>query len=198
MFLYITNKFIVKNALPFFPEGTIHLVAIKFIADRSGLQKGNGVDNSRFLLTRHKKQIIICPDNGFFTLIDPQFNEEVFQIYYEGQHKNHFFLKDVMVETALHLFNGGNITDVASITNDYYKAIQFESYVSGNLLRCKGIYVDDFGNVITNITKEEFLKAKGKRNFAIILPGAVIDKISDTYDDVKFGEVLALFNTFGM
>jgi S-adenosylmethionine hydrolase len=26
----------------------------------------------------------------------------------------------------------------------------------------------------------------------------VIEKISDTYDDVKFGEVLAMFNSFGL
>lgn len=189
--------FIVKNAMPFFPEGTIHLVAIKFIADRSGLQKGNGVDNSRFLLTKYNKQIIICPDNGFFTLIDPQFNEEVFQIYYEGQHKNHFFLKDVMVETALHFLNGGNLTDVASPTKEYYKAIQFESYVSGNLLRCKGIYVDDFGNIICNLTKEKFDEIIGTKKFTITLPGSRINRLNTTYEDVKYGSPLVFFNSFG-
>ena len=52
--------------------------------------------------------------------------------------------------------------------------------------------------MITNISKAEFEAARANRSFAIILPGAVIDKISDTYDDVKFGDALALFNTFGL
>ena len=189
--------FIVKNALPFFPSGTIHLVAVKFIADRSGLQKGHGVDNSRFLLCKYHDQIIICPDNGFLTLLDENFNSPVYQIYYEGQNKQHFFLKDVFVDTALQLLSGQAIEDLSSITTDYYKAFQFQSYLNGNLLRGKGIYVDDFGNIICNLTREKFYEVVGTKGFTITLPGARITKILNTYEDVKYGSPLVFFNSFG-
>jgi len=191
--------FILKHSLSYFPEDTIHLVAVKLIVNNSQLNQNNkGIDNTRYLFTKYKKQYIVCLDNGLISLIDEGFNEPVYQIYFENKNQHQFFLKDVFVDVAAHILNKKPIKDIAVLTDDYYKAYQFNSYKNEGQLRGKSIYVDDFGNVITNITKEEFLKAKGKRNFAIILPGAVIDKISDTYDDVKFGEVLAMFNTFGL
>lgn len=189
--------FILKSALPHFPEESIHLVAVKFIADRSDLSKTSNVDNSRYLLTRYRNQYIICPDTGLFTLIDPAFGEPVYQLYYEGDHKSHFFLKDVFADAALHLLQKKKIEDIAGLTNDYYKAFQFESFVNGNILRGKGIYVDDFGNIITNITRERFNEIVGKRNFMITLPGARLSRIHTSYDEVKYGAPLLLFNTFG-
>jgi S-adenosylmethionine hydrolase len=189
--------YIIKNVLPYFPDGTVHLVAVKFIVDRSDLNKTSNVDNSRYLVTKYKNQFIICPDTGLFTLIDPGFNEPVYQLYYEGANKHHFFLKDIFADAALHLLGENKVEDIATRTDDYYKAFQFESFVNGNMLRGKGIYVDDFGNIITNITKERFTEVVGKRNFTITLPGARITRIHTTYDEVKYGTPLVLFNSFG-
>lgn len=189
--------FILKNSLDYFPAGSIHMVAVKFIADRSDLNKTSNIDNSRYLVTKYKDQFIICPDTGLFTLIDARFKEPVYQLYYEGENKHHFFLKDIFVDAALHLLKRNSVEDIAVLTNDYYKAFQFESFVNGNILRGKGIYVDDFGNIITNITKERFMEVVGKRNFMITLPGARISKIHVTYDEVKYGMPLVLFNSFG-
>lgn len=189
--------FILKNALPHFPKESIHLVAVKFIVDRSDLRKAGNIDNSRFLLTRYNEQFILCPDTGLFTLLDPAFREPVYQLYYEGENKQHFFLKDVFVDAALHLMQKKRVEEIATPTNDYYKAFQFESFVNGNVMRGKGIYVDDFGNIVTNITKSRFNEVAGKRNFLITLPGARINRFHTTYDEVKYGAPLVLFNSFG-
>jgi S-adenosylmethionine hydrolase len=188
--------FIIRNSLPHFPHDTIHLVALKFLVDRSNLN-GHPADNSRYLLTHYHNQFIITPDTGLFTLIDPAFKEPVFQLYYEGENKHHFYLKDVFVPAALHLLQEGSIRDIASRTEDYYKAFSFESYVDKNVLRGKGIYVDDFGNIVTNITKEFFQSSVGSRNFTITLPGLRLTKIHNTYDEVKYGSPLVLFNSLG-
>lgn len=190
-------SYIIKNSLPYFPAKTVHLVAVKFIIDRSENTKAHNIDHSRYLVTLYKDQYIICPDNGLFTLIDKNFNEEVYQLFYDGVNKHHFFLKDVMVDAALHLINGKNIEEIAAVTTDFYKAYQFESYVNGNIFRGKGIYVDDFGNIVTNITKEKFFEVVGNRNFIISLPGVRLNKIHVTYDEVKYGSPLILFNNFG-
>jgi S-adenosylmethionine hydrolase len=191
--------FILKHSLTYFPKDTIHLVAVKLIVNNSQLNQNNkGIDNTRYLLTRYKDQYIVCLDNGLISLIDETFNGPVYQIYFDNKDQHQFFLKDIFIGVAHHLLQKKPLTEIAASTDDFYKAFQFNSYKNENQLRGKNIYVDDFGNVITNITQDEFKKARGKRNFSIILPGAVIEKISDTYDDVKFGEVLALFNSFGL
>lgn len=189
--------FILKNALPYFPQNTIHLVAVKFILDSSGINNDQTIDNTRYLITYYKKQYIICPDNGLFTLIDKEFNEPVYQLFYEDNTKHHFFLKDIFIDVANQLLLNVTLQTVSSLTNDYYKAYQFESYVNGNILRGKGIYFDDFGNIITNITKQQFIDVVGKKKFMITLPGKRIEEISNTYDEVKIGTPLALFNSFG-
>lgn len=188
--------FILKNSLPYFPAGTIHLVGVKFIANNSGLNKNNAIDNTRYLLSNYRDQFIICPDNGLFTLLDNGFSAPVYQLYYEDNTKHHFFLKDVFVGIATHLLNNGKVEDVGIATQDYYKAVSFESFVNGNILRGKGIYIDDFGNIITNISREQFTKVVGKKEFSITLPGSRITKIHNTYDEVKHGQPVVIFNSF--
>ena len=189
--------FILKNALPYFPKNTIHLVAVKFIVDSSGNNKSQTIENTRYLVSYYKNQYIICPDNGLFTLIDKEFSEPVYQIFYEDNSKHHFFLKDIFVDVANHLLQNNDLQSISSLTNDYYKATQYECYVNGNFLRGKSIYIDDFGNIITNVTKQQFVNIVGKKKFIIALPGKRIDEISNTYDEVKIGDPLALFNSFG-
>lgn len=189
--------FILKNALPHFPPQSIHLVAVKFVVNRSNASRNETIDNSRFLLTRYRDQYIICPDNGLLTLIEPEFDAPVYQLYYDGQTKHHFFLKDVFVDAALHIAAGHSITDIATATDHYYRAAQFEPFISGNVFRGKGIYVDSFGNIITNITQLKFNEVVGKKNFTVTLPGVRINRISASYDDVKYGNPLLLFNSFG-
>jgi S-adenosylmethionine hydrolase len=194
--------FILRNSLPHFPKDTIHLVAVKLIADRSDLNKNNDVDNTRYLITYYKEQYIVSPDNGLFTLLDPAFNSPVYQLYFEDNSKHHFFLKDVFVNTAGHLLDSKSdaektMKEIGTPASEYYKATRFESFVNGNILKGKGIYVDDFGNIITNITREQFEKAAGKRTFTITLPGTRISRIHNTYDEVKHGQPVLLFNSFG-
>jgi S-adenosylmethionine hydrolase len=190
--------FALKNSLPHFPKDTIHLVAVKFIPDRSSSSATDSVDNSRYLLTYYHEQYVLSPDTGLFSLIDASFNAPVYQVYYEGSGKNHFFMKDVFVDVAAQLSDGKRMDELGVLTTDYYKAFQFDSYVSGNILRGKGVYVDDFGNIITNISAERFNEVIGKKKFTITLPGARISRIYNTYDEVKYGSPLVIFNSFGL
>jgi len=191
--------FVLKNALEHFPENTVHLVGVKLIVNNSQLNENNkGIDNTRYLLTRYKNQYIVCLDNGLLSLMDEGFNAPVYQIYFDDASAHKFYMKDVFAGVAAHLLQEKPIEEIALKTDDYYKAFLFNSYKNDYQLRGKNLYVDDYGNVITNISRDEFYQVKGNRSFNIILPGALISEISDTYDDVKFGDVLALFNSFGL
>ena len=139
----------------------------------------------------------MTPDTGLFTLNEPPFAEPVYQLYYEEGDNHHFFLRDIFVPVTLQLLRDPEPTQVGVPVNDYYRAQPFESYLDRNVLRGKGIYVDDFGNIVTNITREKFAEAVGDRNFVITLPGMRISRVHRTYDDVKFGSPLVLFNSHG-
>lgn len=189
--------FILKNSVKFFPEGSIHLVGVKFIIGNNAISSNTGIDNTRYLVTKFKNQFIICPDNGLITLLDESFNEKVYQVYFENSSQHNFFLKDVFVAVAAQISAGKALHEIGVETADYYKAFQFSSFTNPGNLKGKSIYIDDFGNIIINITKEQFYEALGDRKFSIVLPGSRISKISETYDDVKVGDALAMFNGFG-
>ena len=185
------------RVLSTFPDNSIHLLSFRYHIERNASNDRHVPDLTRFLITRYKNQYIIAPDSGIFTILDPEFNEPVYQIFYDGEEKRQFFLLDIYVPVTLHLLQEKPITEIASPINDYYKAIGYDSFLTGNVLHLKEIYVDDFGNLVTNIRKEQFYKLAGNRRFTITLPGSKITKISHSYDDEAFGQPLALFNHFG-
>ena len=60
------------------------------------------------------------------------------------------------------------------------------------------IFIDNFENVVINITHEEFEKQRKGRHFKIVFKREeVIERISESYADVPEGEKLALFNSAG-
>jgi hypothetical protein len=60
------------------------------------------------------------------------------------------------------------------------------------------IFIDNFENVIVNITREEFEEQRKGRSFRIVFKrDEIIDRMSETYADVAVGEKLALFNSAG-
>ena len=191
------GAFALKSALPYFPEGTIHLFAIKFL-NSSETITNLSVDNTRYLLTNYKGQYIICPDNGLFTLIDKTFNEPVFQLDYNTERQHSFYLSDIFTEIASKLINKVALEDFCLETQDYCKLYTFESFSTPNNLQGMVLYEDDFGNLITSITKQEFEKQVGNKRFSIDLPSSRIEKIYNTYDDVKIGDVVCFFNSMNL
>ena len=61
------------------------------------------------------------------------------------------------------------------------------------------IYIDSFGNAVINIERELFLNEKKDRSFTIFFRKSTynVSTISNTYEEVEVGEMLALFNQDG-
>ena len=57
------------------------------------------------------------------------------------------------------------------------------------------IRVDNFGNLITNITREQLRPFLSSRGITITIGDLVLKKISNTYDDVPEGRALALIGS---
>lgn len=189
--------FALKSSLAYFKENTIHLFAVKYL-NSSETRNDLAIDNTRYLLTRYKNQYIIAPDNGVFTLLDKGFNEPVYQLYFESEKQHPFYLRDVFVDVATKIVNKIPLSDFSAETTDYCKLFEFESFSTPGNLQGSVLYEDDFGNLITSITKQEFERVVGKKRFNIDLPGGKVEKIYNTYDDVKMGDVVCFFNSMDM
>ena len=191
------GAFALRSALPYFPENTIHLFAVKFL-NSSDTISNLAVDNTRYLLTKYKNQYIVCPDNGVLTLIDKEFNDSVYQLMFDNEKHHPFYLRDIFTDVASKISFNTPLEDFCSLTEDYCKIFAFESFSTPSNLQGMVLYEDDFGNLITSITKQEFEKTVGKKRFSLQLPSAKIEKIYNTYDDVKIGDVVGFFNSMDL
>lgn len=191
------GAFALRSALPYFSDDTIHLFAIKFLNSTDTI-KNLSIDNTRYLLTKYKNQYIVCPDNGVLTLIDKEFNEPVYQLYFDSEKQHTFFLRDVFADIASKLVDKVPIEEFCAETQDYCKLYTFESFSTPSNLQGMVLYEDDFGNLITSITKQEFEKQVGDKRFSIALPSQNVTKIYNTYDDVKIGDIVCFFNSMDL
>jgi len=175
--------YIFGNAYSHFPENTIHLVGLK-----------SHTEAKRLLYIELHKQRIICPDNGFFTLLPDTYEAKVFYLREKDFPLGLFFLKDSMVKAAARLLEEKNFI---SPCEDYLQLMQFQPTATPDSIVGRCLHIDSFGNVVTNITQHFFDLVRKGRKFTIHLPGSQINKIVADYGDVPETNALALFNTFG-
>lgn len=177
------TAYIFGNAYKSFPADTIHLVGVK-----------SQETAKRLLYIEIDDQKLICLDNGFITLLQDIDQAKVFYFAGTGFDAGLFFLKDAMV-TALQALQ--TQPDILQPCKDYVQLMQFQPTVTPQSIIGRCLHIDDFGNVVTNITKSFFEAESAGRKFVISLPGVEIEKIVHDYDDVSANTALALFNTFG-
>ncbi len=177
------TAYIFGNAYKFFPAGTIHLVGVK-----------SQEIASRLLYIEIDNQKIICLDNGFVTLLQDLHKAKIFYFASTGFEAGLFFMKDAMVKATQALLTQPEILQPCT---DYVQLMQFMPTVTPQSIIGRCLHIDDFGNVVTNITRSFFETESAGRKFVISLPGVKIDKIVNDYDDVSANTALALFNTFG-
>ncbi len=181
--------YICRSAFRYFPEGTYHLV-LNNLFDRKA---------DYLLMGRHNNQYILCADNGLLTMIAGGMPEEVYRIPLDpSEHRNTLNMVAVMARALAKLIGGaapaetGTLTGEITVKNNL-QPLTGEDYIEGQIL-----HIDNFENVIVNITREQFDGQRKGRKFAILFRrDEMITQLSETYADVPEGQKLALFNAAG-
>jgi S-adenosylmethionine hydrolase len=112
--------------------------------------------------------------------------------------KNTLYCIDVAAKAITQLVNGEPIQRIGIPDTDYIeknplRPTQGESWIEGQI-----IFIDNFENVVVNITQEQFEQQRKGRRFKIVFKrDEVIDRISGSYADVPQGEKLVMFNSAG-
>ncbi|MDR1877369.1 MAG: SAM-dependent chlorinase/fluorinase, partial [Flavobacteriaceae bacterium] len=120
----------------------------------------------------------------------------------------HFLTKDLFVPVACHLARGGKLDMVGRKIKSYKELMRPQPVekTEDNSITGMVIHIDNYGNAITNITKEQFYRFGKKRSFTIFARNARFSKIKTKYTDIlgsdpdenKYhGKALAIFNSSG-
>lgn len=179
--------FVLRNAYPEFPRGTIHIIGVN--PETDGGQYPH-------LVVRHQGHYFIGADNGIFWLLFEGMPHEAFEItmMLDDDHLS-FPTKSVFVKAACHLARGGTPDVIGRKVVTIREQIGFIPAVDPASIRGKVAHIDHYGNLITNIHRKVFNEVGKGRTFAITFGRTKDDvtKLHKTYGDVPHGERVAFF-----
>ncbi len=177
--------YVLRSVYKDFPKGTVHLVSVN--------SPNNAQD--KLLAVKFEEHYFVGVDNGLFSLIS---DKPIMPIAVELNRDNMadiFPERSVLANAAVSLASGMQIYNLGIQVPSIKQMLNRQTRITKNMIAGQVIHVDIYGNLITNITLDTFLKTCGERSFEIIFARESLDKISLTYDHTDHGDVLALFNT---
>ncbi len=183
------GAFLLHTGYPYFPEGTIHVAVV---------DPGVGSER-RAIAVKTSKYIFISPDNGLLSYI---FRDEKIESIRNIENKTlfrdtistTFHGRDIFAPVAGHLAKGIPFSEIGQ---EIVKPVQLplpQPLLTDDQIIAHVLCVDQFGNLITDITRSFWEKQVKNRRF-FILCGKRIEKINHSYSESGEGEILAIFNS---
>lgn len=191
--------YILKNAYQNYPEGTIHII---------GVDSEISIENKPIAM-QLEKQFFICCDNGILSMITNEINpEKLVEITIPESNESKIPILDIFIKVACHIARGGMLEVIGKKVDDIKKLYEIQPLINAEQNQIVGtvIYVDNFGNVVSNITQNVFQNVGKGREFEIIARNYNFTKIHKKYNEIvdfdlpvdkrqDDGKRLALFNS---
>lgn len=190
-------SYILAAAYSKFPKGTVHIVGVDI-----ELNKEN-----KHIVVLFDDHYFICSDNGILSLMmQNSVPQRMIEINIHEHLINNPTDIDAFIKAATHIAKGGNWNDLGIETTVIKDVTDLKPLVSDDTKVLKGfvIYIDNYGNVVTNITKKMFTEVAKNRPFEIELNQRKITKIHSKYSDIanfnedtikeNEGKLLGIFN----
>ena len=200
-FNHTEAAYILKNAYQNFPKGSIHIV---------GVDSELSPENNHIVMA-YDGHYFIGANNGIFSLLlEENKYDKLIEINIHNTVLSSFPVLDVFVKVAAHLTRNGSI-DVVGRSFDGLKemtGVRPVIHESERQLIGSVIYIDNFGNVVTNIKKSLFTEVQKARSFTIYAQSVKFTSIYDSYteainfdipkkDREEDGKKIALWNAAG-
>lgn len=180
--------YVLRNCFKDFPNGTIHIISVD---DELSVK-------NEHLAVKADGHYFIGADNGLFSLLLSEMKAEKIVRLNISQTTNcmTFATKNIFVPAACHLARGGTMEIIGTEVSEFEtQRTELKSVITKDMIRGAVIYVDSYGNAITNISKEVFENTQKGRNISILFgrEDEKITEISAKYKEVPPSEKLAIF-----
>jgi len=181
---------VLEGGYRFFPAGTVHLVVVD--PSVGGMR--------RPILIAGREHYFVGPDNGTFTrVLDSDPDALVVEIqerrFLLPNISDTFHGRDIFAPVAAFLARGIAPEEFGPAVRDARRLQVPVPRIWGDQIRGEVIHIDSFGNIISNISREQFQRAVGDRGFRVLINGKIIDRIHRTYEEQEQGRTLALFGS---
>ncbi|HVP36037.1 MAG TPA: SAM-dependent chlorinase/fluorinase [Terriglobales bacterium] len=186
-FNVLEGALVLNSFYQFFPKGTIHLAVVD--PGVGGKRKG--------ILIRTDNYFFVGPDNGIFSFVYEQ--ERVRKMvnitnseYFLRKPSSSFHARDIFAPVSAYLSLGVKPGEFGSPAQDCYKLKLPQPLYRKDHLLGEIIYIDGFGNLITNISSSLI---SNKSSVRIRVRSKIINHLSQYYEEEKNGKLLALIGS---
>ncbi len=184
-------SYVLSTAAPYFPRNTVHVVVV---------DPGVGTER-RPLAVFTDRAVYIGPDNGVFSRVYRDENvQSIRQLanpsYRLPRISNTFQGRDIFAPAAAHIAGGVPLQSLGpEVTDPVQVTLPQPQRLDDGGLKGQVIYVDRFGNLITNIPVDWL---GGRADWRFEIGGVVIDSFSSTYGRVQPNEPVVLGGSAGL
>jgi S-adenosyl-L-methionine hydrolase (adenosine-forming) len=181
--LNIANaSFIIRNTYKNYPEGSIHIICVHSEGNK---EKG-------YLIVKAKGHYFIGTDNGIFNLILNSEPDCVVRIQSNSAEDE----LELFSTAAADLTAGKLPEELGTVLKNFAEKVPLRATIDKDVITGSILFIDSYGNAISNITREVFYRVFDKREFNILIQSNKnhTDHISTRYSDEPVGELLARFN----
>lgn len=180
--------FVLRAVFRDFPKGTVHLVGVHATGSREDAAIALQVEDHYFVGT----------DNGLFGLVTDKPHQKLVELNLVNNIPSTFPERDIFAPAAARLASGVNITTLGKPMPTFKKMIDRQMKATKKQITGHVVRVDNFGNLVTNITREAFdILSKGK-NYTIQFGGEKFRKVHTLYSQADEGECFMVFNSLGL
>jgi S-adenosylmethionine hydrolase len=181
---------VMEESFSFFPPSTIHVAVV---------DPGVGT-NRKPIVIKSRNHFFVGPDNGLFwpiikadsrVLIVHLTNEKFFLPHTSRT----FHGRDIFAPVAGHLSLGTDPLEMGEPMENLMRIPDTTPTRKGDTLFGRAMRIDHFGNVITNIRREDLVRFLGNRQMVIRVEKERIEGVVETYADGAKGGLLALFGS---
>jgi S-adenosylmethionine hydrolase len=179
-------SFIIRNTYNNYPKGTVHVICVHSEANA-------GQDH---LIVRARDHYFVGTDNGIFNLILNSEPDEVIKI----DHTDISDELEIFAKAAADIISGKKLSDLGKTVTSLSERVPLRATIDKDVIIGSIIFIDSYGNAISNITKEIFYRVFENKPYRILIQSNknYTDNISTRYSDVPVGEMLARFNQFDL
>ena len=185
------GAFALAESYALFPKGTIHVAVVD-----------PGVGSARnAIVAQTSKYIFVGPDNAVLSLaLDREKTRRIHRLenrhYFRNGVSNTFHGRDVFAPVAAHISRGVPLSQFGPGTRDFVKLNLPKPRRTRKTIEGEVVYIDRFGNAITNI-HSEWLENWPGESIQVTAGNLRILTLSRFYSETKQGSPVALINSAG-
>ncbi|MEM1575085.1 MAG: SAM-dependent chlorinase/fluorinase [Nitrososphaerota archaeon] len=187
------GAFILSLVAPYFPKNTIFVAVVD---PTVGLKR-------KPIIIEAKEKIFVGPDNGLLTLAAEKIGiKNIYEISEEVLPKREtetFHGRDIFSVIAGYIAKGIKPSKLGKKIDKIVKIQEEKALIEKNRIIAKVLYIDKFGNIITNITKKDMDSLYSSNNiYKVILKGKTMEvPLKKFYSEVPENSPLLVFGGTG-